>query len=132
MRGRVARLVHHPLSPFKRRTLLSIVIVIIVLSVGTEVIVLLEGWSYVDAFYFISLIATTQGPARNPATDAGKLFAAIMAFISVGAVLSAAAFLFGPLVGTLLKDGFDYLEKEELRLKGRLEHKAPTSEDRVD
>ena len=100
MRGRVARLVHHPLSPFKRRTLLSIVIVIIVLSVGTEGIVLLEGWSYVDAFYFISLIATTQGPARNPATDAGKLFAAIMAFISVGAVLSAAAFLFGPLVGT--------------------------------
>ncbi|TMI23380.1 hypothetical protein E6H36_10570 [Candidatus Bathyarchaeota archaeon] len=84
MRGRVARLVHHPLSPFKRRTLLSIVIVIIVLSVGTEGIVLLEGWSYVDAFYFISLI------------------------------------------------GFDYLEKEELRLKGRLEHKAPTSEDRVD
>jgi len=132
MRGRVARLVHHPLSPFKRRTLLSIVIVIIVLSVGTEGIVLLEGWSYVDAFYFISLIATTQGPARNPATDAGELFAAIMAFISVGAVLSAAAFLFGPLVGTLLKDGFDYLEKEELRLKGRLEHKAPTSEDRVD
>ncbi len=52
-------MVSHPLSPFKRRTLFSIVIVIIVLAVGTEGIVLLEGWSYVDAFYFISLIATT-------------------------------------------------------------------------
>ncbi len=93
---------------------------------------MLEGWSYVDAFYFISLIATTQGPTRTPATDEGKIFAAIMSFISVGAVLSAAAFVFGPLVGTLLKDGFDYLEKEEQRLKGRLEHKTPDSEARED
>ncbi len=50
-----------------------------------------------------------------------------MAFISVGAVLSAAAFVFGPFVGTLLKDGFDYLEKKNT-LKGRLEHKTPDSE----
>ncbi len=85
-----------------------------------------------DAFYFISLIATTQGPARNPATDAGKIFAATMAFISVGAVPSAAAFVFGPLVGTLLEDGFDYLEKEEQRIRGRLEHKTPDSEARED
>ena len=82
---------------------------------------MLENWDYVDSFYFISLIATTQGPTRSPVTDAGKIFAASMAFVSVGAVLSAVAFIFGPLFGTALKAGFDYLEKEERKVKSRVE-----------
>ena len=93
------------------------------MAVGTEGMVLLEGWSYVDAFYFMSLIATTQGPTRNPVTDAAKIFASGMAFIAVGAVISSIAFVFGPLFGTLLKEGMDYLEKEEKRVKERTEGK---------
>ncbi len=80
--------------------------------VGIEGMVLLERWSYVDAFYFMSLIATSQGPTRSPSTDGGKVFASAMAFVSVGAAISSIAFIFGPLFGTVFKEGMDYLEKE--------------------
>ncbi len=91
--------------------------------IGTEGMVVLEHWSQVDAFYYMSLLATTQGPTRTPVTDAGKIFGAIMAFISVGAALSSIAFLFGPLFGTLLKVGIDYIEKEEQRLRHKSENR---------
>ena len=123
LRQEPTELLRHPLSPFKRRTLVSILVLAMVMAIGTEGMVFLEGWSYVDAFYFMSLIATTQGPTRNPATDAGKIFASGMAFIAVGAVISSIAFVFGPLFGTLLKEGMDYLEKEEKRVKERIERK---------
>ncbi len=96
--------------------------------VGTEGMVLLEGWTYVDAFYFMSLIATTQGPARSPATDGGKIFASAMAFLSVGAAISAIGFVFGPLFGTLFQEGIEYLEKEKRKVKDRLEHKTEAPE----
>jgi hypothetical protein len=116
LRQRIKRALKHPLSPFKMRTLYSISIVILVLAIGTEVMHVLEGWSYVDSFYFVSLIATTQGPTNMPKTDLGKIFASIIAFVSVGAVLSAIVFVFGPLFGTVLKVGIDYIEKEEAKL----------------
>jgi len=77
------------------------------MAVGTEGMVLLEGWNYVDAFYFMSLIATTQGPTRNPATEGGKIFASAMAFVSVGAAISAIAFVIGPLFATMFQEGID-------------------------
>jgi len=91
--------------------------------VGIEGMVLLERWSYVDAFYFMSLIATSQGPTRSPSTAGGKVFASAMAFVSVGATISSIAFIFGPLFGTLFKEGMDYLEKEERKVKERVSPK---------
>jgi len=120
--------VRHPLSPFKRRTLYSILVVLAVLAVGTEAMHILEGWSYVDSFYFISFIATAQGPPTVPTTDAGKIFASAMAFVSVGAVISALVFVFGPLLGTVVKVGFDFVEKEEQRLRDEL-RKSKTAEE---
>jgi hypothetical protein len=114
---RILKAVKHPLSPFKRRTLQSIVLVAAVLTVGTEVMHLLEGWSYVDSFYFVSLMATTQGPTAIPRTDAAKIFASFFAFVSVGVVLSALVFVFGPLLGTLVKIGFEYAEREEAKIE---------------
>jgi voltage-gated potassium channel len=118
----------HPLSPFKRRTLYSIVVVVAVLAVGTEAMHLLEGWSYVDSFYFASLIATAQGPSAVPKTDLAKIFAAVFSFISVGVVLSALVFIFGPVLGTLIKIGIEYAEKEEERIEHRLGKTATPSE----
>jgi hypothetical protein len=117
VRRKIHRALKHPLSPFKRRTLYSVVILALVLALGTEGMHLLEGWSYVDSFYFVSLIATTQGPASIPRTDSGKIFASLIAFVSVGAALSAVAFIFGPLFGTLLKVGISYVEREEEKLR---------------
>src|SRR5690349_24391045 len=95
------------------------------MAVGTFGLMLIEGWSLVPSFYFMALLATAEGPAATPATDAGKIFAAIMAFFSIGAAISAITFTFGPLFGSALKEGLRYVEKEEEKFKDRLEHKNP-------
>lgn len=86
---------------------------------------LIEGWGLVSSFYFMALLATAEGPAATPATDVGKIFAAIMAFFSIGAAISAITFTFGPLFGSALKEGIRHVEKEEEKLKDKLEHKTP-------
>ena len=67
------------------------------------------------------------GPSATPATDVGKIFAAIMAFFSIGAAISAITFTFGPLFGSVLKEGVRYFEKEEERVKDQLEQKNSDS-----
>ncbi len=42
-----------------------------------------------NLFYFMAKIAMAEVPAAIPATDAGKIFAAIMAFVAIGAAISA-------------------------------------------
>jgi hypothetical protein len=102
---------------FLRRAVYSFLIVFSVLVIGTIGFHLIEHYSYVDAFYFISMLVTAQGPATTPSTTLGKLFASAMAFISVGAVVFALAFLFGPFFGKLLKIGEREFEKEESLFK---------------
>jgi hypothetical protein len=121
--GGFSRVVRHPLSPFKRRAFFSIVVLAIVMAVGTVGMMVLEGWDLVSSFYFMSLLATAEGPAQSPMTVGGKIFASFMAFLSIGAAISAITFTFGPLFGSILKEGFAYVEKEEDKLKTRLEHK---------
>ena len=97
------------------------------MAVGTLGLMLIEGWSLVPSFYFMALLVTAEGPAATPATDAGKIFAAVMAFFSIGAAISAITFTFGPLFGSVLKEGVRYLEKEEERVRDKLEHKNSDS-----
>ncbi len=68
--------------------------------------------SHLDAFYFITMIATAQGPTVVPSTVAGKLFVALMAYISVGSVVAALGFFFGPFFGQLWHLGVKWLEEE--------------------
>jgi len=76
----------------------------------------IEGLPYIDAFYFMAMLATAQGPATAPITVAGKLFAALMAFVSVGAVVASLGFLFGPFFGVVWRAGVLKFEEEEARL----------------
>jgi hypothetical protein len=122
--GGISRIVRHPLSPFKKRAFFSIVVLGIVMAIGTFGMMVLEGWDSVTSFYFMSLLATAEGPAQAPVTVPGKIFASIMAFFSIGAAISAITFTFGPLFGSILKEGFAYVEKEEDKLKARLENKG--------
>ncbi len=131
MPSRLSEIVHHPLSPFTKRAFYAIVVFAIVMAIGTFGLMLIEGWSLVPSFYFMALLATAEGPAATPATDAGKIFAAIMAFFSIGAAISAITFTFGPLFGSALKEGVRYLEKEEERLKGKLESKDADSKNHI-
>ena len=108
---------HHYHSPYKR-ALYSFSLAAAVLFFGTIGIHWLEGFSWIDAFYFTSMIATGQGPAPDikPVTMAGKIFTCFFAFISVGSMIASLGFVFGPFLGKLLKIGFIKLE-EELHIK---------------
>ena len=109
---------HRYHSPWKRG-IYSCLLVASVLLLGTEGFHRLEGLPYIDAFYLTSMIATAQGPVVTPSTAAGKLFASFMAFVSVGTVVAALGFLFGPFFGRLWKIGVERLEEETERLEHR-------------
>ena len=79
-------------------------------AIGTVGLHLIEHLSWIDAFYFISMIVTAQGPVTMPATTAGKVFVSFIAFISVGSVVAALGFLLGPFLGQLFKIGVNILE----------------------
>jgi hypothetical protein len=102
---------HHYRSPW-RRGAYAFLFVAIIVTVGTVGMHWLEGMSYLDAFYFISMIATAQGPPTAPVTSAGKLFTAFMAYLSVGSVVAALGFFFGPFFGQLWHAGVKWLEEE--------------------
>jgi len=108
---------HHYRSPW-RRGAYALMFVTVIVAVGTFGIHWLEGLSYLDAFYFITMIATAQGSALTPVTVAGKLFTALMAYISVGAVVAALGFFFGPFFGQLWHLGVKWVE-EETHPKGK-------------
>jgi uncharacterized oligopeptide transporter (OPT) family protein len=110
---------------FWTRAAYSVALISAVLALGTVSMHLLEGWGYLDAFYFTSFIATGQGPPPNlaPTTDPGKLFASILAFLSVGTVVTALLFLFGPFLGRVLRASEEKIEA----LEKEAEPKAETS-----
>lgn len=109
---------------FFRRAVYSFALIVAVIGVGMFGIHQLEGLSYIDSFYFIAMLATGEGPAMAPATFWGKIFAGVMAFVSVGAVLTALFFLFGPFFGTVFRLGIERLEEEAEKEKEKVEKRA--------
>ena len=104
----------HHLHSFFHRGLYCLGLVSFILFLGTISLHLIEGFSYVDAFYFTSMIATGQGPVStiSPVTVSGKLFTCFLAFISIGAMVASLGFLFGPFLGKLWKIGITKFEEE--------------------
>lgn len=88
-------------------------VIVAVVVIGSVAMHFIEGWGYLDSFYFTSFIATGQGPPANlePTSALGKVFASVLAFVSVGTVVTALLFLFGPFLGTILKSGEEKLEE---------------------
>ena len=103
----------HPYHSPWRRGFYSLVLIGGMLIVGTVGFHLLEGASYIEAFYETTMIATAQGSAEVPATSAGKLFASALAFASLGVVVAASGFLFGPFLGQLWRIGHERWEEEK-------------------
>lgn len=85
-----------------------------VLIAGTLGMHFIEGFNYIDSFYFTSMIATGQGPPPliSPVSGLGKLFTSFLAFVSVGAMVASFGFLLGPFLGKLWKIGIIKLEEE--------------------
>jgi voltage-gated potassium channel len=100
---------------FLERAAFSFFLIAAVVLMGTVVMHSIEGWSYLDSFYFTSMIATGQGPPANldPQSASGKVFTAVLAFVSVGTVISALLFLFGPFFGRVFRLGVERIEEVE-------------------
>lgn len=103
---------HHLRSPIKRG-IASLALVTGVMAAGTAGFHLIEGLSWMDAFYFMSMLATAQGPTHEPLSTAGKLFTSFIAFVSVGTVVAALGFLFGPFFGLLFRFGVEKFDERE-------------------
>jgi voltage-gated potassium channel len=100
-------------SSIWKRALYAVSLIVAVVIVGTVAMHAIEGWSYLDSFYFTSFIATGQGPPSNlqPDSPLGKVFSSVLAFVSVGTVITALLFLFGPFLGRVLREGEERLEE---------------------
>lgn len=62
--------------------------VIIILLIGTFSYHRIEGWRWLDSFYFSSVSLTTVGYGDlAPKTDAGKIFTVIYIFLGIGVIL---------------------------------------------
>lgn len=109
---------HHHYRSATKRAIFSFLLVVSVMLIGTFGFHRIEGYSYVDSFYFMSMIATSQGAPVVPHTTAGKIFESFMAFFSVGTVVAALGFLLGPFFGKLWKIGVEKIE-EELHFKNK-------------
>jgi TRAP-type C4-dicarboxylate transport system permease small subunit len=71
----------------KFRSLLFFVLVI--LMIGTFFYHRVEGWRWLDSFYFSSISLTTVGYGDlTPKTDIGKIFTVFYIFSGVGVILS--------------------------------------------
>ena len=101
------------LSPSRRRRVFyALSLIVAVMIVGTLGFHQIEGMNWVDSVYFESMIATGQGPPIPLTTDAGKIFASAMAFVSVGSVITAMLVTLVPIVSALWREGWEKAEKE--------------------
>ena len=90
-----------------------------VMIVGTAGMKTLTGWSWIDSFYFMSMVATAQGPPSAPPNFWSKIFASIMAFVSIGTLITAVGTIFGPFLGYVFHKGVMFAEKEFERKEGK-------------
>jgi len=82
----------------KKRYILvySILVLVFLASVGTILYRILEGWSFVDSFYFTVMTITTVGFGDLvPTHNASKIITAIYSLVSIPMVI----FIFGIIIG---------------------------------
>ncbi|HLY77112.1 MAG TPA: hypothetical protein VKT21_04440 [Thermoplasmata archaeon] len=106
----------------KRRLVYSLLGIGVVLVAGAVGFHLIAGLDAVDSIYFESMLATGQGPPLTLTTGTAKIFASIMAFVSVGSVVSTLLFAVGPVVRQVWHNSLVFVEKEVRTLEQDLEH----------
>lgn len=104
-----------------RRAVTAILGIGLVLVVGTEGFHYIVGLDYVDAFYFESMLASGQGPPLALTSDAGKIFASAMAFISVTSVITTLVFTLGPIFAMVWRESIERVETKARQFEKELE-----------
>lgn len=100
-----------------RHAVYSLIAVALVLVLGTLGFHAIAGLDFVDAFYFEAMLATGQGPPFPLTTTSAKLFASLMAFLSVGTVLTSVVFTLGPVAVVLWRETLERVEREARHLE---------------
>lgn len=108
----------------RRRILYSLFAIAAVLAVGTVGFFALTGTSWVDSFYFESMLATGQGPPFPLTSDGAKLFASLMAFLSVGTVISTLILNLGPILGRWWREAIEHAERDLREAEQVIEEKV--------
>jgi hypothetical protein len=106
-----------------RRVVYALSLIASVMVVGIVGFHYIEGMNYVDALYFESMLATGQGPPLTLTTDNGKIFASIMAFVSVGSILTTIVYTLGPVLSSVWREGLERVEKEARTVEKDVEGK---------
>jgi|SRR5271157_3098621 len=106
-----------------RRLIYALLGIGLVLVIGTVGFHLVAGLSPVDSVYFESMLATGQGPPIQLTTDNSKLFASVMAFVSVGSVVSTLLFAVGPIVRRIWKEEVERIEEGARTLERDIERR---------
>lgn len=104
-----------------RRLIYALLGIGLVLGVGTLGFHWVAGLSPVDSFYFESMLATGQGPPLSLTTDSSKIFASVMAFVSVGSVVSTLLFAVGPIVRRFWREEAERVEAGARTLEQEIE-----------
>ncbi len=104
----------------RRRVTYSLLAIGVVLVIGTAGFYELTGTGWVNSFYFECMLATGQGPPFTLVSSGAKLFAAFMAFVSVGTVVSTLIVNLGPVIGRLWREGIEEAERELRRVDRHL------------
>ena len=100
-----------------RRLLYALLGIALVLAIGTVGFYEIAGLSPVNSFYFESMLATGQGPPLTLTTDSSKIFASVMAFVSVGSVVSTLLYAVGPIVRRFWREEVERFEEDARALE---------------
>lgn len=78
----------------------ALILAMLILLSGTVFYRSVEGWSWIDAFYFSATTVSTVGFGDlSPITDIGKLFTVVYMFVGIGVFV----LLFAQLAKAMLK-----------------------------
>ncbi len=108
---------NHPLSPFSNRAVFSGTLFLISILLATLVIYLSEGWTFVNSFYYIAMVTTTNGAPYQPTSAAVEIFTSLWAYFSMILLATTLTISFGPLIGYLIREGGVALKKAEEKIE---------------
>lgn len=103
----------HPLSPLSDRVLFTALIFVASIMLASFFIELEEHWTFLNSFYFIAMVTTTNGAPFPATTAAVVLFTSLWAYYSFILLATIITLAFGPLVGFIIKEGGAYIKKAE-------------------
>jgi hypothetical protein len=95
-----------------RRLFYAVSGIALVMVIGIVGFHQIEGMDWVNAVYFESMLATGQGPPLALTTDSGKIFASVMGFVSVGAVITSFVVTLVPIISQLWRESLERVEKD--------------------